>query len=110
MIFRTPGLRPDVPELAAAVAGGGVITSEMEAFFAVCPCPILAVTGSDGKTTTTTVISKLLAAEGKSRPCGRQYRPSAAVRYPGDRTGGYGGAGAQFLPADDHANEAPISR
>ena len=51
--------------LAAAVAGGSVITSEMEAFFAVCPCPILAVTGSDGKTTTTTIISKLLAAEGK---------------------------------------------
>ena len=37
VIFRTPGLRPDVPELAAAVAGGSVITSEMEAFFAVCP-------------------------------------------------------------------------
>ena len=65
VIFRTPGLRPDVPELAAAVARGSVITSEMEAFFAVCPCPILAVTGSDGKTTTTTIISKLLAAEGK---------------------------------------------
>ena len=65
VIFRTPGLRPDVPELAAAVAGGSVITSEMEAFFEVRPCPILAVTGSDGKTTTTTIISKLLAAEGK---------------------------------------------
>ena len=65
VIFRTPGLRPDVPELAAAVARGSVITSEMEAFFEVCPCPILAVTGSDGKTTTTTIISKLLAAEGK---------------------------------------------
>ena len=46
-IFRTPGLRPDVPELAAAAARGSVITSEMEAFFEVCPCPILAVTGSD---------------------------------------------------------------
>ena len=65
VIFRTPGLRPDVPELAAAAARGSVITSEMEAFFEVCPCPILAVTGSDGKTTTTTIISKLLAAEGK---------------------------------------------
>ena len=65
VIFRTPGLRPDVPELAAAAARGSVITSEMEEFFEVCPCPILAVTGSDGKTTTTTIISKLLAAEGK---------------------------------------------
>ncbi len=64
VIFRTPGLRPDVPELAAAAANGSVITSEMEAFFEVCPCPILAVTGSDGKTTTTTILSRLLAAEG----------------------------------------------
>ncbi len=65
VIFRTPGMRPDVPEIAAAVAEGGVLTSEMEAFFDVCPCPIIAVTGSDGKTTTTTIISRLLAAEGK---------------------------------------------
>ena len=61
VIFRTPGLRPDVPELAAAVAGGSVITSEMEAFFEVCPCPILAVTGSDGKTTTTTIMTRAIA-------------------------------------------------
>lgn len=64
VIFRTPGLRPDVPELEAARAGGSVITSEMEVFFQVCPCPIIAVTGSDGKTTTTTIIAELLRAAG----------------------------------------------
>ena len=64
MIFRTPGLRPDVPELEAARARGSVITSEMEVFFQVCPCPIIAVTGSDGKTTTTTIIAELLRAAG----------------------------------------------
>ena len=64
VIFRTPGLRPDVPQLAAAVANGSMLTSEMEEFFRVCPCPIIAVTGSDGKTTTTTIIAELLAAEG----------------------------------------------
>lgn len=64
VIFRTPGLRPDVPELEAARAGGSVITSEMEVFFQVCPCPIVAVTGSDGKTTTTTIIAELLRAAG----------------------------------------------
>ena len=64
VIFRTPGLRPDVPELEAARARGSVITSEMEAFFRVCPCPIIAVTGSDGKTTTTTIIAELLRAAG----------------------------------------------
>ena len=64
VIFRTPGLRPDVPQIAAAVAGGSVLTSEMEAFFQVCPCPIIAVTGSDGKTTTTTIIAELLKAAG----------------------------------------------
>ena len=65
VIFRTPGLRPDVPEIAACVDRGAVLTSEMEVFFEVCPCPIIAVTGSDGKTTTTTIIAELLKAAGK---------------------------------------------
>ncbi len=65
VIFRTPGLRPDVPQLRAAREKGALITSEMEAFFEVCPCRIAAVTGSDGKTTTTTIISELLKAAGK---------------------------------------------
>ncbi len=65
VIFRTPGLRPDVPQLRRARERGAVITSEMEAFFEVCPCGIIAVTGSDGKTTTTTIISELLRAAGK---------------------------------------------
>ncbi len=66
VIFRTPGMRPDVPEIAALVAHGAVLTSEMEAFFEVCPCPIIAVTGSDGKTTTTTLIAELLRRAGKT--------------------------------------------
>ncbi len=61
VVFRTPGLRPDRIPLRA----GAVLTSEMEAFFSLCPCPILAVTGSDGKTTTTTLIAELLKAAGK---------------------------------------------
>ena len=65
VIFRTPGLRPDVPEIAACVDRGAVLASEMEVFFEVCPCPIIAVTGSDGKTTTTTIIAELLKAAGK---------------------------------------------
>ena len=66
MIFRTPGMRPDLPELTEAVARGSVLTSEMEVFLEVCPCPIVAVTGSDGKTTTTTIISELLKRAGKT--------------------------------------------
>lgn len=64
VIFRTPGMRPDLPEISEAVKKGAVLTSEMEAFFNVCPCKIIAVTGSDGKTTTTTLIAELLRAEG----------------------------------------------
>ena len=62
VIFRTPGLRPDVPQLLAARERGSTITSEMEVFFQVCPCKTIAVTGSDGKTTTTTIIAELLKA------------------------------------------------
>ena len=64
VIFRTPGMHPDTPALAQAKARGSVVTSEMEAFFQVCPCPIIAVTGSDGKTTTTTIISQLMERAG----------------------------------------------
>ena len=66
VIFRTPGMRPDLPELSAAVARGSVLTSEMEVFFAVCPCRKIAVTGSDGKTTTTTIIAELLRRAGRT--------------------------------------------
>ena len=64
IIFRTPGLMPFDPHLEAAKARGSIITSEMEVFMALCPCPIIAVTGSDGKTTTSTIISELLKASG----------------------------------------------
>ena len=64
VIFKTPGLRSDVPELLAAKDKGIEVTSEMELFFELCPCDIIAVTGSDGKTTTTTLIGEMLKAEG----------------------------------------------
>ena len=63
--FRTPGMHPGNPAIQALAAKGAKVTSEMEAFFAVCPCNIIAVTGSDGKTTTTTLISEMLKADGK---------------------------------------------
>ena len=64
LIFRTPGLLPFDPNLEAARGQGSIVTSEMEVFFSLCPCRIFAVTGSDGKTTTTTLISELLKAAG----------------------------------------------
>lgn len=64
IIFRTPGMRPDLPELTEAVGQGAILTSEMEVFFDVCPCKIIAVTGSDGKTTTTSMIAAILEAAG----------------------------------------------
>lgn len=64
MIFKTPGMRYDVPELLKAKENGSIITSEMEVFFEVCPSHIIAVTGSDGKTTTTTLIHKMMTDAG----------------------------------------------
>lgn len=64
IIFKTPGMRYDVSQLVEAREKGSIITSEMEVFFELCPCKIIAVTGSDGKTTTTTLISEILKKQG----------------------------------------------
>ena len=64
-IFRTPGVRYDKPGLQRAVAAGSVLTSEMELFFELTPAKIIGITGSDGKTTTTTLIGRMLAGTGR---------------------------------------------
>lgn len=64
LIFKTPGLRSDTPELAEAERRGSYITSEMEVFFEVCPAHLIGITGSDGKTTTTTLTYKMLELQG----------------------------------------------
>ncbi len=65
VIFRTPGLLPTDPHLVAAREHGADVTSEMEAFFQLCPCRTIGITGSDGKTTTSSIIAELLRAAGK---------------------------------------------
>ncbi len=66
LVFRTPGLHPNHPALEGLRQTGAEITSEMDVFFRLCPCKTIAVTGSDGKTTTTTLISEMLKAGGKT--------------------------------------------
>lgn len=64
MILRTPGFEFYTPELQQAARDGSCVTSEMELFFRLCPCKKIAVTGSDGKTTTTTLIAEMLKKAG----------------------------------------------
>lgn len=64
LILRTPGMKPYLPEFNEARTKGITVTSEMELFFDLCEAPIYAVTGSDGKTTTTTIVAGLLDAAG----------------------------------------------
>ncbi|MBQ8388908.1 MAG: UDP-N-acetylmuramoyl-L-alanine--D-glutamate ligase [Clostridia bacterium] len=63
LIFRAPGLRHDLPQIASAVSRGAVLTSEMELFLELTPATVIGITGSDGKTTTTTITGKLLEAQ-----------------------------------------------
>lgn len=64
LIFRTPGIRADLPELIRERQRGAIITSEIALFTELCPAPLYGVTGSDGKTTTVTLISRILEAGG----------------------------------------------
>ena len=64
VIFKTPSMRVDNPALLKAKKEGTYITSEMEEFIKYCPAKTYGVTGSDGKTTTTTIIYNILKKEG----------------------------------------------
>ena len=66
VVFRTPGMNWWNPALCALRKEGKAVTSEMEVFFDLCPCKKYGVTGSDGKTTTTTLISEFLSVAGKT--------------------------------------------
>lgn len=65
IVLRTPGMYFNSPQIKAARDKGITVTSEMELFFDLCPCKTYAVTGSDGKSTTSTVISEIFKADGK---------------------------------------------
>ena len=90
IIMRTPGYEYYKPELQAALKAGAMVTSEVELFFEFCPCEIVAVTGSDGKTTTTTLISKMFEAAGRKVFLGGRAtrcttRPPQPRCWPGTR-------------------------
>ena len=74
VIFRSPGFRPDLPEIKAALEAGAILTSEMELFLALTEATVLGVSGSDGKTTTTTLTSLILEEACNRRGRGRVYR------------------------------------
>ena len=59
-IFRSPGFRPDLPELKEAVQNGAKLTMEMEMFMELRPAYTVGITGSDGKSTTTTLVYEML--------------------------------------------------
>ncbi len=93
-IFRSPGFRPDIPEISEAVKSGALLSSEMELFFEICPCPIIGITGSDGKTTTTTLTHLFLTEE---------FKGTSRCAYVG------GNIGAPLLPLVEKMTENDIA-
>ncbi|MEG2174723.1 MAG: UDP-N-acetylmuramoyl-L-alanine--D-glutamate ligase [Oscillospiraceae bacterium] len=66
IIFRTPGLSFTTSALSTARARGQVVTSELEVFLQLCPCRVFGVTGSDGKTTTSSILAAILRKTGRT--------------------------------------------
>jgi UDP-N-acetylmuramoylalanine--D-glutamate ligase len=94
VIFRSPGIRPDSRSIPVAVKNGSLLTSEMEWFLSITPAYVIAVTGSDGKTTTTTLIYKLLEEE---------YRNTGRKVYVGGNIGTPLLSNAKDMKNDDFA-------
>ena len=66
IIFKSPSCRSDLPEIEAEVKRGAILTSEIEKVLELAPCKIIAVTGSDGKTTTTSLIYEIVKQKYKA--------------------------------------------
>ncbi len=64
IIFRSPSCLPTRPELVLEKNQGAIVTSEIEMLMKLCPCRVIGVTGSDGKTTTTSLIYSILKKAG----------------------------------------------
>lgn len=82
VIFRSPGIRPDLPPIIRALERGAILTSEMELFFALTEATVIGVTGSDGKTTTTTLIYRLLEAEARRSHSGAKVYVGGNIGAP----------------------------
>ena len=64
LIIRSPSCMPTIPEIEKEATRGAIVTTEVELLMKMCPCKIIGITGSDGKTTTTTLISEIIKAGG----------------------------------------------
>lgn len=64
IIFRSPSCLPTKKELVEEEKNGAIVTTEIEMLMEMCPCKIIGVTGSDGKTTTTSIINAILRKAG----------------------------------------------
>ncbi len=64
IVLKSPGIRVLTPEIQNAIKDGVTVTSEMELFMSMCPCTMIGITGSDGKTTTTSLVYEMLKTDG----------------------------------------------
>jgi len=60
-VFVIPGIRPRSPTILRALNRGVPVLTEMALFFRLCPAPIVGITGTKGKTTTTTIVERVLS-------------------------------------------------
>ncbi len=73
ILFRSPGFRPDLPAIRRAMAEGAVLSSEMELFLSLTRATVIGLSGSDGKTTSTTLTARILETACRRRGRGRVY-------------------------------------
>ncbi|MBQ8908468.1 MAG: UDP-N-acetylmuramoyl-L-alanine--D-glutamate ligase [Clostridia bacterium] len=89
ILYRSPALRPDHPALADGLRRGALLSDEISLFCALCPATLLAVTGSDGKSTTASLVAEALRLSGKRVFLGGNIGVSLLPYLPDMRAGDF---------------------
>ena len=105
-----PGVDPAAPLVQNFLRKRIEMIGELEFSWELCKCPVVAITGTNGKTTTTELVARMLNACGITHARGREHRAGLRGRGEKERRAGCDDAGGELVPTGGDPQLPPAHR